>query len=103
MRRFPEQNNETTKPGMDKTIPKTFQTYPHYGRLNQPWMKKKHKKDESKTLKYHYELLRFSEWASPTKEERAMRGDVVSRLKKIIHSVHPDSKVITFLHVNFVE
>lgn len=89
MRRYSEDNLDTRYSGIDKSL--TKQNLPYV--LNQPWMKKKYKKEESKTLKHHYELLRFSEWASPTKEERAMRGDVVERLKRIILDVYPEAKV----------
>lgn len=72
---------------------------PHFPRpFIHPWMNKKYKKDikrDPKLPKHHYEILRFSEWASPTKEERLMRKDVVARLKKVITSIHPNSKVCT--------
>lgn len=65
-------------------------------KYNQPWMINGYFKDISKESKYiidHYEILSFSEWASPTDEERSMRNDVIDRLKKIILSLHPNAEV----------
>lgn len=66
--------------------------------IHQPWMYINVKSDlnsldEHSTLKYHNELLQFSEWASITNEERKMREDLVERLKNIILSIYPDAKV----------
>lgn len=65
-------------------------------KYNQPWMKNKRYEEMRNELKYvidHHEIICFSEWASPTFEERSMRNDVIERLKKIILSLHPNAKV----------
>lgn len=69
--------------------------------IHQPWMYINIKSDlnsydEHSTLHNHNELLRFSEWASITNEERKMREDLVERLKDIILSIHPEAKVCEY-------
>lgn len=64
-----------------------------------PWMGKIEEKEggDFPSSLYHQELLNFADWVSPTPEERAMRTDVVERLKSIILGIYPEAKVDTFL------
>lgn len=95
-----------SEPGDMIMLPYYSYAPPFQNHYKHQWMNKKYKKDikrDPKLPKHHYEILRFSEWASPSKEERLMRRDVVERLKKVITSIHPNSKVCRLiLYFNFM-
>lgn len=41
------------------------------------------------------EINDFVAWVSPTKEERDMRKDILSRMREVVHSLWPDAKIET--------
>ena len=61
-----------------------------------PWLSKKTLKIKDIFLFLHSEILDFVEFIRQTEEDKQMREEVVSRIKKVVQKAYPDAKVLIF-------
>ena len=83
-------NNDEDSSDLESRIAKKFD------KNRFPWLSKRTLKIKDIFLFLHSEIIDFVEFLSQTELEKQRRQEVVDRIRKVVHKIYPEAKVLIF-------